>query len=42
MPWYIDVNDEAKFKWAFCKYFWECHPQLPHIDIDMLSGIVDS
>ena len=39
---YIDVNNEAKFQWAFCKYFWECHPQLPHINIAELSSIVDS
>jgi 5'-3' exonuclease len=28
-----------KFKWAFCRYFWEAHPDLKEIDIDTLSNI---
>lgn len=28
------------FAWAYCKYFWECHPLLPHIDIDELECFV--
>jgi len=36
----IDKNiytQECVFKWAFCKYFWECHVLLPEVDIDELS-----
>ena len=28
---------EYKFKWAFCRYFWEAHQVLPEIDIDKLN-----
>ena len=29
------------FSWAYCKYFWECHPNLPHIDVDELETFVN-
>ena len=29
---------EYKFKWAFCRYFWEAHPLLPDIHIGMLEN----
>lgn len=31
---------ECDFSWAYCKYFWECHPNLPTIDIDELEAFV--
>lgn len=34
--WYVD---DCTFTWAFCKYFWECHPDLPTIDIAVLKEI---
>lgn len=35
--WYEFSN---KFIWAFCKYFWESHCELPHIDIKLLESII--
>ena len=29
------------FLWAFCKFFWEAHVELPHIDIPTLEKIVE-
>ena len=37
--WYVE---DCEFKWSYCKYFWECHPKLPEIDINELSNIVDN
>lgn len=37
--WY--VND-AKLKWAFCRYLWEAHAELPDIDINVLRKTVES
>jgi len=31
---------EADFVWVFCRYFWECHVNLPKIDIQMLESII--
>ena len=28
------------FKWAYCKYFWECHTDLPALDLRELDAIV--
>jgi len=30
---------DCKIYWAFCKYFWEGHPDLPSIDINELENI---
>jgi 5'-3' exoribonuclease 1 len=31
---------DCEFSWAYCKYFWECHPNLPEIDVDELETFV--
>ena len=28
------------FSWAYCKYFWECHPNLPNIDVNELEEFI--
>jgi 5'-3' exonuclease len=30
------------FKWAYCKYFWECHTDLPELDLEELAQIVST
>jgi 5'-3' exonuclease len=35
--WY---DSDCEFVWAFCKYFWEAHVMLPHIDINELEEFV--
>ena len=32
---------DCEFSWAYCKYFWECHPNFPHIDVDELENFVN-
>ena len=32
--------DKLEFKWAYCKYFWEAHTELPHIRIQELEQVV--
>ena len=36
--WY---DNDCEFIWAFCKYFWEAHVRLPHIDINELELFVN-
>jgi len=37
--WYVS---DYVFLWAFCKFFWEAHVELPRIDIDTLESIVNT
>jgi len=37
--WY---GHDYEFRWAFCKYFWECHVKLPVIKLDELENIVNN
>lgn len=37
--WY---PNEAEFIWAYCKYFWEAHIDLPCIDINELTKLIDT
>ena len=32
-------QDDCEIKWSFCKYFWEAHVELPHIDIEDLEDL---
>ncbi len=36
--WY---KTDCSFLWAYCRYFWEAHVNLPHIDIDELEEFVN-
>lgn len=29
--------DEYDFEWAFCRYFWEAHPKLPPISLEIMN-----
>ena len=33
-------SSECEFSWAYCKYFWESHPNLPYIDVNELEIFV--
>ena len=37
LNWY---GTDCDFHWAYCKYFWEAHPNLPYIDVDELEDFV--
>ena len=32
----------VSFKWAFCKYFWEAHMELPHINVSWLENEINN
>ena len=36
--WY---NTDCTFVWAYCRYFWESHVNLPHIEINVLEKFVE-
>ena len=33
-------GDDYEFKWAYCRYFWESHVELPRLHIETLENIV--
>jgi 5'-3' exonuclease len=33
-------GDDYEFKWAYCRYFWESHAELPRLHIETLEEIV--
>ena len=35
-------DGSPNFKWAYCKYFWECHTDLPELDIAEIERIVSN
>jgi 5'-3' exonuclease len=35
--WY---DSDCSFVWSYCRYFWEAHVQLPHIDINELEKFI--
>jgi 5'-3' exonuclease len=35
--WY---QNDCSFIWAYCRYFWEAHVNLPHINIDELESLI--
>ena len=37
--WY---DTDCTFVWAYCRYFWETHVNLPHIDINELEKFVEN
>ncbi len=39
LNWY---GTDCEFHWAYCKYFWEAHPNLPYIDVDELEEFVQT
>jgi hypothetical protein len=35
--WY---KSDCNFVWAYCRYFWEAHVELPEIDVDELEKLL--
>ena len=33
-------GEDYEFKWAYCRYFWESHAELPRLHIETLENIV--
>lgn len=38
--WSEYYREDYHFKWAFCRYFWECHVEFPEIDIDRFNSSI--
>lgn len=38
--WYIGRGEDVTFQWAYCKFLWEAHVNLPEIDLPALEKIV--
>ena len=38
IKWY---KIDCEFHWAYCKYFWESHPNLPDINIEELENFIE-
>jgi 5'-3' exonuclease len=34
-------SSDCEFMWAYCRYFWESHVELPEIDINVLETEVE-
>lgn len=32
-------TEDIEFQWSFCRYFWEAHPVLPYISVDLLNNL---
>jgi len=39
LDWY---GTNCHFHWAYCKYFWESHPNLPYIDVEEVEAFVQN
>jgi 5'-3' exonuclease len=39
---HLYVDKLRHFHWSFCRYFWEAHPILPDISVDVLQEWVDT
>jgi len=35
-----NYKTDYEFKWAFCKYFWECHVDFPDISVEQIEDVI--
>ena len=35
----LNYPTDCEFVWAYCRYFWESHVELPEIDLEELNNI---